>query len=156
MLRKKTSVQSTLGKSSSQPVATSTPWNASHQDQLWLQQVDIDAADAFLNQLDEIPAKGSDNHSQPMDKSSKPSNKWKPVQPWFMLLKQKHQHLDMLEVSSDQSSDEPLGESLVTSSSDSDSPAKKSRWHKRQKKCNSSLECLQSMHPLLKTTIVAS
>ena len=52
-----------------------------------------------------------------------------------MLPEQKHQCLDVLEVSSDQSSDEPLGESLATSSSDSDSTVKQSRWHKHSKKC---------------------
>ena len=39
MLRQKTLAQSTSGKSSSQPAAISTPQNASHQDQPWLQQV---------------------------------------------------------------------------------------------------------------------
>ena len=52
-----------------------------------------------------------------------------------MMPKQKWQCLDISEVSSDQSSDKPLGESSVTSSSDSDSSAKKSRWHKRSKTC---------------------
>ena len=48
---------------------------------------------------------------------------------------QKWQYLDVSEVSSDQLSDEPLGESSVTSSSDPVSSVKKSRWHKRSKKC---------------------
>ena len=56
------------------------------------------------------------------------------MQPWFMMSEQKWQHLDIFEVSSDQLSDEPLGESSVTSSSDSDSSAKKSRQHRRSKK----------------------
>ena len=77
------------------------------QDQSWLQQADLDTVDAFLDQLDEPPAKGLDNHNQPMDKSSKSSKKWKPAQPWFMLPEQKCQCLNMSEVSSDQSSDEP-------------------------------------------------
>ena len=51
-----------------------------------------------------------------------------------MMPKQKQQCLDVSEVSSDQSSDESLGESLVTFSSHSDSSEKKSRWHKRSKK----------------------
>ena len=51
-----------------------------------------------------------------------------------MLPEQKCQCLIVSEVSSDQSSDEPLGESSVTSSSESDSSAKKSRQHKRSKK----------------------
>ena len=100
MLRQKTLAQSTLGKSSSQSVATSTPQTTSHQDQSWLQQADIDAADAFLNQLNEIPVKGSDNHNPPTDKSSKPFKKQKPAQPWFILLEQKCQCLDVSEVSS--------------------------------------------------------
>ena len=120
-------VQPTSGKSSNQPAATSTPQTMGQQDQSWLQQADMDVADEFLDQLDETPAKGSDNHNQPVDKSSKPSKKWKPAQPWFMLPEKKHQCLDMSEVSSDQSSDEPLGESSVTSFSESDSSAKKSR-----------------------------
>ena len=37
MLRQKTLTQSTSGKSSSQPVATSTSENVGHQDQSWLQ-----------------------------------------------------------------------------------------------------------------------
>ena len=135
MLKQKTLAQSTSGKSCSQSAATSTPQNTGHQDQSWLQQADLDAADAFLNQLDDTPAKGSGDNNQAMDKSSKPSKKHKLAQPWFMMPEQKWQHLDVLEVSSDQSSDEPLCESSVTSSSDSDSSAKKSRWHKRSKKC---------------------
>ena len=120
-----TLAQSTSGKSSSQPAATSTPQTASHQDQSWLQQADIDAANAFLNQLDETPVKESYNHNQPMDKSSKPSKKQKLAQLLFMLLEQKCQCLDVSKVSLDQSSDEPLGESSVTSSSDSDSSVQK-------------------------------
>ena len=57
LLRQKTASQPALGKSSSQPVATSTPQTAAQQDQSWLQQADIDAADAFLNQLDDTPGK---------------------------------------------------------------------------------------------------
>ena len=110
-------VQPTSGKSSNQPAATSTPQTTGQQDQSWLQQADLDAADVYLDQLDETPAKGSDSHNQPMHKPSKPFKKQKPAQPWFMLPEQKHQCLNMSEVSSDQSSYEPLGESLVTSSS---------------------------------------
>ena len=51
-----------------------------------------------------------------------------------MLPKQKCQCLDISEVSSNQSSDEPLGESSATSSSESASMAKHSRKHKRSKK----------------------
>ena len=52
-----------------------------------------------------------------------------------MMPEQKQQHLDVSEVSSEQSSDEPLGESSVTFSSESDSSVKKSRQQKRSKKC---------------------
>ena len=82
-------VQPTSGKSSNQPAATSTSQTTGQQDQSWLQQADIDTMDVILDQLDETPAKGSDNHNQPMDKSSKPSKKQKPAQPWFMLQEQK-------------------------------------------------------------------
>ena len=108
--------------------------NHDNQDQSWLQKADLDVADAFLHQLDETPAKGSGDNNHARDKSSKPSKKQKPAQPWFMLPRQKQQCLDISEVSSDQSSDEPLGESSVTSSFDSDSSVKKSRRHKRSKK----------------------
>ena len=127
MLKQKSLAQSTSGKSSSQPAATSTPQTTSHQDQSWLQQAELDAADAFLDQLDDTPARGSGNNNQLTDKSSKPSKKCKLVQPWFMMP-------NILEVSSDQSSDEPLGESSVTSSSDPNSSEKKSRQHRRSKK----------------------
>ena len=56
-----------------------------------------------------------------------------------MMPEQKRQQLDVSEVSSDQSSDEHLGGSSVTSSSESDSSVKKSRWHKRSKKCKLTL-----------------
>ena len=85
--------------------------------------------------MDDTPAKGADDHNPPMDKSSKPSKKQKPAQTWFKLPEQKCQCLDVSEVSSEQSSDEPLGESSATSSSESDSSAKRSRRHKRSKKC---------------------
>ena len=134
MLKQKTLAQSTSGKSSSHPAATSTRRNTSHQDQSWLQQADLDVADAFLNQLDNTPAKRYCSNNQVTDKSSKSSKKCKLMQPWFMMSEQKWQHLDIFEVSSDQLSDEPLGESSVTSSSDSDSSAKKSRQHRRSKK----------------------
>ena len=73
MLKQKTLAQSASGKSSSQPAATSTPQNTSHQDQSWLQQADLDAANAFLNQLDDTPAKESGDNNHATDKSSKPS-----------------------------------------------------------------------------------
>ena len=111
MLKQKSLAQSTSGKSSSQSAATSTPQTTGHQDQSWLQQADLDAADAFLNQLDDTPMKGSGNNNQPTDKSSKPSKRCKPEQPWFMMPEQKQQCLDVSEVSSDQLSDESLGES---------------------------------------------
>ena len=75
MLKQKVSAQPASGKSSCQPVATSTPQNTGHQDQSWLQQADSDVADAFLNQLDETPAKESGDNNHAMDKSSKPSKK---------------------------------------------------------------------------------
>ena len=75
ILRQKTLPQSASCKSSSQPVATSTPQNASHQGQSWLQQADLDTADAFLNQLDETPVKGSGDNNHTMDKSSTPLKK---------------------------------------------------------------------------------
>ena len=83
LLRQKSSVHPPSGKSSNQPVAASTPQAIGQQEQSWLQQADLDAADAFLDQLDETPAKRSDNHNSPMDMSSKPSRKQKPAQPWF-------------------------------------------------------------------------
>ena len=75
MLKQKTLAQTALGKSSSQQVATSTPQNTGHQDQLWLQQADLDVANAFLSQLDDTPARGSGNNNHAMDKCSKPSKK---------------------------------------------------------------------------------
>ena len=75
MLKQKSLAQSTTGKSSSQPAATSTPQNTGHHDQSWLQQADLDAADAFLNQLDDTPAKGSGDNNHTTDKSSKTSKK---------------------------------------------------------------------------------
>ena len=71
----KTSAQPTSGKGACQPAATSTPQIVTQQDQSWLQQADIDAADAFLNQLDDTLAKGADSQKQPADKSSKTSKK---------------------------------------------------------------------------------
>ena len=50
-----------------------------------------------------------------------------------MLPEQKCPQLDVSEVSSDQSSDEPLGESSVTSSSHLDSSVKRSRCCKKSK-----------------------
>ena len=117
-------------------VASSTPQSAAQWDQSWLQQADINVADAFLNQLDDTPAKNTDTPVQQMEKPTKTSKKRKAKQPWFMLPKQKHQCLDVLELSSDHSSDEPLGESSATSSSESDSTVKHSRKHKHSKKHN--------------------
>ena len=88
-----------------------------------------------MNQLDDTPANGAGDSQHGADKPGKAAKKRKPAQPWFMMPEQKQQHLDVPKVSSEQSSDEPLGESSVTASSESDSSAKKSRWHKRSKKC---------------------
>ena len=59
LLKQKTIAQSTTTKATRQPAATSTPQNAGHSNQSWLQQADLDAADDFLNWLDDTPAKGS-------------------------------------------------------------------------------------------------
>ena len=75
LLRQKSSVQPPSSKSSNQPVAPSTPQATGQQEQLWLQQADLEAMDAFLDQLDDTPAKRSDSHNPPMDKSCKPSRK---------------------------------------------------------------------------------
>ena len=63
LLRWKASAQPTLGKGACQPAATSTPQIVTQQDQSWLQQADIDAADVFLNQLDDTLAKGADSQN---------------------------------------------------------------------------------------------
>ena len=76
ILKQKTLPQSATGKGSSQPTAISSPQNAGHQDQLWLQQANLDALDAFLNQ-----AKGSGNNNPAMGKPGKTSKKWKLAQP---------------------------------------------------------------------------
>ena len=88
----------------------------------------------FLDQLDETPAGGSGDSNHTVEKSSKLSKKHKPSHPWFMLPKQKHPQLDVSEVSSDQSSDEPLGESSLTSSPNSNSSSKRSRCCKKSKR----------------------
>ena len=44
-------------------MAASTPQLVAQEDQSWLQQADIDAADAILNQLDDTPGKGTNNQS---------------------------------------------------------------------------------------------
>ena len=75
LLRKKMAVQPAVGKSSSQPVAVSTPQTMAQHDQPWLQQADIDAADTFLDHLDDTSSKGTDSHNQPAEKSSKSSKK---------------------------------------------------------------------------------
>ena len=95
ILRQKASVKPTLGTGINQLAATSTPQNASKKDQSWLQQADLDAADMFLDQLDETPAGGSGDSNHAVEKSSKPSKKCKPPQPWFMLPEQKHPWLDV-------------------------------------------------------------
>ena len=135
LLKQKTIAQSTTTKAPRQPAAMSTAQNAGHFDQSWLQQADLDVADAFFNQLDDTPAKGSGDSQHTADKTSKTAKKQKPAQPLFMMPEQERQQLDISQVSLDQSSEEPLGESSVTSSSESDSSAKKSRQHKRSKKC---------------------
>ena len=75
MLKQKSLTQSTIGKGSSQPAATSTSQNTSHHDQSWLQQADLEAADTFLNQLDDTPAKWSGDNNHTIDKSCKTSKK---------------------------------------------------------------------------------
>ena len=57
LLRQKSSVHPPSGKSSNHPVAASTPQATGQQEQSWLQQTDLDTVDAFLDQLDETPAK---------------------------------------------------------------------------------------------------
>ena len=47
LLKEKTIAQSTTTKAPRQPAAISTPQNAGHSDQSWLQQADLDVADAF-------------------------------------------------------------------------------------------------------------
>ena len=128
--------QSKTSKSSdnegSQPMAASTLQSGGNLQQQWLKQEEWDVTDVFLDQLDETPAK---DHEVQSDKQSKPAKQRKNSQPWYQLLEQKRQHLDVSEASSDHSSDEPLGESSGTSSSDSDSKSKHSRKHKHSKKC---------------------
>ena len=135
LLKQKFLAQFTTNKSSRQPAATNTSQNAGQADQSWLQKADLDAADAFLNQLDDTPAKGASDSQHIAHKPSKAAKKRKPAQLWFMMPEQKWQHLDVSKVSYKQSSDEPLGESSVTSFSESDSSVKNSRQHKRPKKC---------------------
>ena len=113
LLKQKSQAQSTTNKSSRQPAATSTSHNAGQADQSWHQQADLDAADAFLNQLDYTPAKGAGDSQHVTDKSGKAAKKRKPTRPWFMMPEQKWQHLDVSEVSFEQSSDEPLPQSLT-------------------------------------------
>ena len=135
LLKQKSLAQSTTNKSSRQPAVTSTPQNAGQADQSWLQQANLDAANAFLNQLDDTQAKGAGDSQHIIDKPGKAAKKRKPAQPRFMMPEQKWQHLDVSEFTSEQLSDEPLGESSAASFSESDSSAKTSRWHKRSKKC---------------------
>ena len=47
LLKQQSLAQSTANKSSRQPAATSTPRSAGQADQSWLQQADLDAANAF-------------------------------------------------------------------------------------------------------------
>ena len=91
LLKQKTIAQSTTTKAPRQPAATSTPQNAGHSDQSWLQQADLDVPDAFLNQLDDTPAKGSCESQHAAYKTSKAAKKRKPAQPWFMMPEQKRQ-----------------------------------------------------------------
>ena len=140
LLKQNSLAQSTANKSSRQPAATSAPQNAGQADQSWLQQANLEVADAFLNQLGDTPAKGAGDSQHITDKPSKATKKRKPAQLWFLMPEQKWQHLDDSKVSSKQSSDEPLSESSVTSSLESDSSAKNTRWHKRSKKCKLKLE----------------
>ena len=85
LLKQKSLAQSTTNKSSRQPAATSIPQNAGQADQSWLQQADLDVADAFLNQLDDTPAKGASDSQHIADKPGKAAKKRKPAQPWFMM-----------------------------------------------------------------------
>ena len=110
------------------PVSSGT---SQHQ---WLQQAELDVADAFLDQLDETPAKDSTAPVMTAEKQSKSSKKRKHNQPWFQFPEQKKQHLDMSEASSDHSSNEPLGESSGTTSSDSDLDLRHSKRYKSSKK----------------------
>ena len=85
VLKQKSLAQSTTNKSSGQPAATSIPQNAGQADQSWLQQADLDAADAFLNHLDGTSANGASDSQYIVDKPSKAAKKRKPTQPWFMM-----------------------------------------------------------------------
>ena len=91
LLKQKTVAQSTTTKAPRQLAATSTPQNAGHSDQPWLQQADLDVADAFLNHLDDTPAKVSSGSQHTTDKTSKAAKKQKSTQPCFMMPEQKRQ-----------------------------------------------------------------
>ena len=80
-LKQKSLTQSTANKGSRQPAATSTPQNAGQADQSWLQEADLDAADTFLNQLDDTPANGAGDSQHSADKPRKAAKKRKPAQP---------------------------------------------------------------------------
>ena len=85
LLKQKSLAQSTINKGSRQPAATSTPQNFGQADQSWLQEADLDAADAFLNQLDDTSANEAGDSQHSADKPGKATKKRKPAQPWFML-----------------------------------------------------------------------
>ena len=57
--------------------------------QQWLQQVELDVTDVFLDQLDETPAKDHETPTPQSERQSKTSKKRKNNQPWFQLLEQK-------------------------------------------------------------------
>ena len=95
-------------KEGSQPTASSTPLASGNLQQQWLQQGEQDVADAFLDQLDETPAKDRETPALQSKRQSKASKKRKNNQPWFQLPEQKRQFLDISEASSDHSSDETL------------------------------------------------
>ena len=122
-------------KSVPQPFAASTLSGNIDSQQQWLQQAELDVADAFLDQLDDTPTKTHEVPAKQLEQPAKSSNKCKKSQPWFQLQEQKQQWLDMSEVSSEHSSDESLGESSATSFSDSDFNSKHSNKHKHSTKC---------------------
>ena len=58
-------------KEGKQPVASSTPQSRGHFQQQWLQQAELDIADAFLDKLDEMPAKDCEALAVQSEKQSK-------------------------------------------------------------------------------------
>ena len=111
-------------KNVTHPTASSTPSSSGNSQHQWLQQAGLDVVDAFLDQLDETPAKDPATPAVQAEKQSKSFKKRKNNQPWFQLPEQKRQCLYVSEASSDHSLDEHLVESSGTSSSNSDSDSK--------------------------------